>query len=571
MDKNEVPDRFSGPCSHQHKSHQMNRFLFLNLFLFFGLLCSAQMPAAGRLTDWKRAGNHSPSPVYSHIAFAGDPTGVNDNSAALQAILDTITNPAMILLDSGTYLFTTKITLKANTVLKGLGNKKTHLRFNQGSANQPSIEIRGTESGAFYNLIADAPVNQYFVQVSAANGNNFKAGDYFRMTMNDADLVNDAWAANRIGQMIRVDSVVAGKIYFSSPLRMDYPLSKTPRIRKAAMLRNSGIECLKISREDYSNSGSGSSNFDIRYVSDFHMRGVESFRCNYAHVEIMFSTNITIEENYFHDAHNFGDGGRAYGMMLHYSTGEVLVQNNVFRKLRHAMILQAGANGNVFAYNYAYEGRKEVFPGFFAEAEDMDCHGNYPFFNLFEGNYAQFGSVDDSHGKNGPYNTFFRNIATTSGFKVTSNVSPYQNFTANHSLNGTNTFNSTDHHITDNSWQGPGVLGSQSLLYTTPPAFLAGYGLGTIGPPLFNVMASIPARDRALAGNPINCHCEIIVWDGTKWAGGFAPSMNTAKYDLNILPGGNAVISRNSVISSLKVQPGANIEISKGVQLKINN
>lgn len=529
------------------------------------------MPAANRLTDWKRAGKQAIPPVYKHLAFAGDPTGVNDNAAALQAILDTITGPTIVLIDSGTFLFSTKISVKGNTVLKGLGHAKTHLRFNQASVNQPSIEIRGTESGAFYNLTADAPVNQYFLQVSAANGNNFKAGDYFRITQNDADLVNDTWALNRTGQMIKVDSVVSGKIYFSSPLRMDYPLSRTPRIRKATMLRNAGIECLKISRDDYTNTGSGSSNIDIRYVSDFLLRGVESLRCNYAHVEIMYSTNITIEDNYFQDALNFGGDGRAYGVMLHYSTGEVLVQNNIFRRLRHAMILQAGANGNVFAYNHAYEGRKEIFPGFYQEGEDMDFHGNYPYFNLFEGNYAQFGSVDDSHGKNGPYNTFFRNMATTSGFKVTSSISPSQNFTGNQSLNGTNSFNGSDHHITDNEWQGASALGFQSLAYHTPPAFLAGYSATPIGPPLFNALASIPARDRAIAGNPISCNCEVIVWNGTRWEGGFAPSMNTAKYDLRILPGSNAVISQHSVVSTLQVQPGAKIEISSGIQLKVNH
>ncbi len=40
----------------------------------------------------------------------------------------------------------------------------------------------------------------------------------------------------------------------------------------------------------------------------------------------------------------------AYGTMLHFTTGECLIENNIFEHLRHSTIVQAGANGNVFGY-----------------------------------------------------------------------------------------------------------------------------------------------------------------------------------------------------------------------------
>lgn len=544
----------------------------LSLFtLFAGILfcAGAQIPAQTRLTDWTIAGTHASLPIYSHIPFSGDPTGVNDNSAALQAILDTITQPAIILLGKGTFLFKTRLNLKANTVLKGLGNTQTHLRFSQDGTDAPSIQVRGSEAGPFYPLTLAAAKEDSTIQVSVAHGNNFKKGDFLRLLQNNADLINDDWAENRTGQMIMVDSVINGKIYFSSPLRSDYPIDRVPRIRKATMLRFSGVECLKITREDYTNTGNGSSNFDLRYVSDFRISGVESNKCNYAHAEVYYSTNVTIEDNYFYDAHNFGSGGRGYGVMLHYSTGEVLVQNNIFRRLRHAMILQAGANGNVFAYNYSFEGRKEIFPGFNVVGEDMVCHGNYPYLNLFEGNYAQFASVDASHGKNGPYNTFFRNIATNGGFGVSSTESPFQNFTGNHSLAGSNNFSSANHHITDNSWQGASSLSNQSLAYSTMPVFLAGYSTSPIGPSAFNTLATIPARERALAEKPISRNCELIIWEGTKWQGGFMPSVHTGNYQLVVMPGGNALITRNAEVKNIELQQGANLFVNPGIQLKI--
>jgi hypothetical protein len=52
----------------------------------------------------------------------------------------------------------------------------------------------------------------------------------------------------------------------------------------------------------------------------------------------------------------------------------------------------------------------------------MVLHGNYPFANLFEGNINQNTVIDNSHGKNGPYNTFFRNRSELWG--VVMNNSP---------------------------------------------------------------------------------------------------------------------------------------------------
>ncbi len=545
--------------------------ILLPLLFFSGLVSvsKAQLPAPGRTTDWTIAGTHAILPEYTHIPFAGDPTGVTDNSPALQAIFDTITQPTIILIGQGTFLFKTRLNMKANTVLKGLGSAKTHLRFQQDAADAPCIQVRGTEAGAFYPLTLAAAKDDTTLQVSTAHGNNFKKGDFFRLLQNNADLINDDWAENRTGQMIKVDSVLNGKIYFSSPLRADYPIDRVPRIRKVTMLRFSGVECLKLTREDYSNTGNGSSNFDLRYVTDFRLSGVESIKCNYAHAEVYYSTNVTIEDNYFYDAHNFGGDGRGYGIMLHYSTGEVLVQNNVFRRLRHAMILQGGANGNVFAYNYAYEGRKEIFPGFTVVGEDMVLHGNYPYLNLFEGNYAQFGSVDASHGKNGPYNTFFRNIATNGGFGVTGTLSPSQNFTGNHTLGGANSFSGAGHHITDNSWQGASSLSHQSMAYATLPPFLAGYNTAPIGPSAFNALASIPARDRVLSGTPIGRNCEVLVWEGNQWQGGFSPSLHTGNYTLIVLPGNNALITRDAEVKKAELTAGASLELGTGKKLKI--
>ena len=92
--------------------------------------------------------------------------------------------------------------------------------------------------------------------------------------------------------------------------------------------------------------------------------------------------------------------------MLHFTTNECLVEDNIFNHLRHSMILQAGANGNIFSYNYSYD---PYWTGVFFPANsagEIVLHGNWPYANLFEGNDVGNIVIDNSHDANGPHNTF---------------------------------------------------------------------------------------------------------------------------------------------------------------------
>jgi hypothetical protein len=118
--------------------------------------------------------------------------------------------------------------------------------------------------------------------------------------------------------------------------------------------------------------------------------------------------------------------------MLHFTSNECLIYSNIFEHLRHSMIVQAGANGNVFCYN------RSIDPfwneGFFFpsnSAGDMVLHGNYVFANLFEQNDGQNMVIDNSHGANGPNNTFFRNRGSLFGIFFSDNTSPNQNLVGN--------------------------------------------------------------------------------------------------------------------------------------------
>jgi hypothetical protein len=85
------------------------------------------------------------------------------------------------------------------------------------------------------------------------------------------------------------------------------------------------------------------------------------------------------------------------------------------------MLLQIGANGNVYGYNYSINPFWTGVSLPSNSAGDMVLHGDYTYMNLFEGNVGQNIVIDDSHGKNGPYNTFFRNRAKLYGIFMNNN------------------------------------------------------------------------------------------------------------------------------------------------------
>jgi hypothetical protein len=74
------------------------------------------------------------------------------------------------------------------------------------------------------------------------------------------------------------------------------------------------------------------------------------------------------------------------------------------------MTVCEGVNGNVFAFNFS-RGQAWTFHGLpnLFQGADLCLHGRFPYANLFEHNVVEFVYADDSHGANGPYNTFLRN------------------------------------------------------------------------------------------------------------------------------------------------------------------
>ncbi|MDK1310806.1 hypothetical protein [Pseudoalteromonas ardens] len=153
------------------------------------------------------------------------------------------------------------------------------------------------------------------------------------------------------------------------------------------------------------NSYAGNKHIYFKYAADSWVKNIYSYMSKHAHVEISYSKSIAVSNSYFLDSRSY-DKGLGYGVFINDASTGNLVYNNVFRKLRHSMIVSRGANHNVIAYNYSREAQGK---------NDISIHGFFPYANLFEGNMVNVIHADKYWGVNGPHNTFLRNISTNNG------------------------------------------------------------------------------------------------------------------------------------------------------------
>jgi hypothetical protein len=336
----------------------------------------------------------------------------NDQPAVMSAIAALAGHLGYVYFPPGNYLLTAPVALPDSTILKGFSSDSSVLIFNFGTASLDCITLSGTITTGFIQIDGGYTKGSYRIITDSAF--IFNPLDYAEIVENNGswDDVPATWAAQSVGQIVQIDHRHNDSLFLMSPLRITYESQLNPRIRKIIPRVNSGVECLKIRRIDQSASGA---NIMMSLAANCVVRGVESDKSVSAHIDIFQSTRILVEGNYFH--HSFlydGASKHGYGVTLNAHSGECMITNNIFRYLRHAMMVKTGANGNVFSYNYSREvHRSEMF--FPDYGGDISLHGHYAYANLFEGNIVQNIQIDHEWGPSGPYNTFFRNRAENYG------------------------------------------------------------------------------------------------------------------------------------------------------------
>ncbi|WP_400168246.1 right-handed parallel beta-helix repeat-containing protein [Fidelibacter multiformis] len=306
---------------------------------------------------------------------------------------------------------------------------------------------------------------------------------------------------------------------YDDEVNTDYSL----KVREVTPVQNIGIEDLKIIRSPNEKSTSGHPcNIIINFAINCWVRGVESYKAACHHIGISTSSHCEISGCYLHEAMDYGGGGWGYGVTMGASTTNTLVENNIFRYLRHAMVAGAGSNCNVWTFNYSREQHSTYWLGIGYDDRDLDLHAKYPFGHLFEHNIVERIASDDYHGDNGLYNTFVRNMAT-GGIALIKTMHEWATLgnmekqgdwlyplrfnwigDAVPATDAYGILNDYTFDVTHNvAYDGPGYsayrLDDVSYYYSSKPEFLDGYTWPAIGPKTQTggeLSYSIPAEER---------------------------------------------------------------------------
>jgi hypothetical protein len=491
----------------------------------------AQVIPASRQVNWSDALLSCQSAVpeieVNVMDFGATGNGTtNDYTAVMNAINSLGGTLGYVYFPPGNYLISNTISLPDSAILKGASSDASVLQFNLGGAALDCIVMIGSPLTVFVQLDGGYTKDNEWILTDSAF--LFNPGDYTEIVEENGswDDVPISWASQSVGQIVQIDHRHNDTLFLESPLRITYESSLNPRIRKIDPRANAGIECLKIKRVDQSTSGA---NILMSLAANCFVRGVESDKSVSAHVDIFLSTRILIEGCYFH--HSFlydGASKHGYGVCLNSHAGECLVTNNIFRYLRHAMMVKTGANGNVFSYNYSREvHRSEPMTDY---AGDICLHGHYPFANLFEGNIVQTIMVDMVNGPSGPYNTFFRNRAENYGIIFTAGPTPSNSqhivgndVTYNGFLFGPYSITGTDHIQHGNNVDGTikppgtGTLNDTSYYITSePPFWSVSDSWPSLGIPNPLGTGTNPARARWFQGSGYTICPLYKEWTGTQ-------------------------------------------------------
>lgn len=360
--------------------------------------------------------------VTDYGARAND--GGND-APALQAAIDAVTPPAAVYVPAGEFHLNAPIRMRSGVVLRGAGPGATRLLMNHGDNG---FDFAAFAGGSDRPVTQGADLNSRSLTLQSAAG--FVPGGYGVIAqVNDPAKLytqagwNQSWAQEAVGQMFRVVAVSGNRITLEAPLSIQFDPAFAPRARPLTdIVENAGLEDLALTRLDSSDRFI----VRIRQGANLWFRNIASHRARKAHIHAREGYRIEVRDSYFHDASDHGVGGHGYGVMLSRHSSHSLIENNIFRRLRHALILQIGASGNVMAYNYVREALSE---GNYVPT-DISLHGHYPSANLFEGNVVDLIGIGDFWGPAGPWNTFHRNRVGAEGIYLHDH-SDFQNITAN--------------------------------------------------------------------------------------------------------------------------------------------
>lgn len=501
----------------------MIKFIVLLFLILSSIVFSQQIPT-DRLYDWDKSGanipiNRSNANVISILDFGAIPNDTIDDATAIQTAINSTQGTFTIIeIPEGTFILSKGITLQDSVILKGVSAEKSIIQCQFGNNSGSVFSVSGTAPSSFFPLEKETPKSNSTVYTTFPTQPTIGQWTEIRMKNGSWDVNPASWASHSVGHISPIQTATENSVQLLHPLRFGTTDSLEPEIGFFTPTTFVGFECFSIRRNEDTVLDAGH-NFAFNYAVNCWVRSVKSHKSAGAHIFISKSSNITVSSSYFEESFKYdGSGTRGYGVCLAEHPNLCLIENNIFKTLRHAMMVKQGANGNVFAYNYSLlPNRSEPIADF---SGDISIHGHFPFANLFEGNIVQNIIIDHFWGPAGVDNMYFRNRAELYGFIITSSTTPsmHQNIVANDITNtgliyGQYMLNGSNHFLWGN--RAKGVLSpsttsgiqAQSLFSLSAPWYFLTFSpiWQSIGHPNNVATSYNPARNRYQQGNLCPC------------------------------------------------------------------
>lgn len=399
-------------------------FKIVLIFLLFASQIYSQIGGVignDRVTNWKDSGLTFEISQHSsdNALYITDYTSAQTDSGYFDDALDlamadlNLLEKNVIFFPGGEYHFRRPVVIISEVVFKGEGSDKTKFYFQLNGQTSDCFKISGGSGELFtvtnpitkgdltisYNSKSKSFDDAELVEI--IQGNNF----------NDEQYVYQPYQK---GQVLNIISFTNNLIEVAKPIRLDYDLmdewGEPLEIRSVTPVQKVGLEDLYITRTDTPPLNGGSL-INFLFAYNCWVSGVELYMGANHHITISHSKNIEVRGCYLNQAYSYGMGGNGYGVNINSSSSDCLIEDNIFDTLRHSMIFNRSANGNVFGFNSSVNKPDDNM-----SQASLSIHGYFPYLNLFEGNYAEYASVDFVWGSNGPYNTFFRNYIYHEGY-----------------------------------------------------------------------------------------------------------------------------------------------------------
>ena len=346
---------------------------------------------------------------------SADTTGVIDASSAIQGAINACPVGQVVFIPAGTYRMNSKISITKGITLRGAGTLQTLLR---SYVNDHAIQVGNYPASPVATNVFRSPAKgATSITVSSITTPALSVGDHIVIDqINEGTEVVNVDDFSRDGntrclsQITKITAINGLTLTISPALYHAYSASQNPQIWKLGQTNGltvgAGLENFTVER--VSPTGlEGVSNVLMVCCIDSWIYNIQSNLAQFRHVDLDRSFHCTVEHSYFNDGQHHDTGGFAYGVVCSNRATANLIQNNIFRRLRHSMVVKEGACGNVYGYNYSFD----TYQGDGFLAPDLMLHGAHANQNLYEGNCAVKADADFTHGSSS-YNTFFRNYLT---------------------------------------------------------------------------------------------------------------------------------------------------------------